>query len=64
MFAYNGSVSCIERDEFLVLIILALLIVIIFVGPTPFAVGYISVKRRPQVSNSVTVTLNVGIFYS
>ena len=47
VFQYDGSVKC-TSPEFAVFALIGLLLVILFVTPAPFAVGYICF-RRPQV---------------
>ena len=47
VFQYDGSVEC-TSPEFAVFALIGLILVIFFVAPTPFAVGYVCV-RRPQV---------------
>ena len=48
MFQYDGSLSC-TNPEFAPFVLLGLAIVLVFVAPAPFAVGYICMKR-PQVT--------------
>ena len=51
VFTYDGSVNCFGL-EFGFFVVTALAVVILFVGPAPFAVGYICYKR-PRVSNII-----------
>ena len=47
VFQYDGSMEC-TSPEFAVFALIGLILVIFFVAPTPFAVGYVCI-RRPQV---------------
>lgn len=47
---YDGSISC-TGWELGILVFLGLSLVIFFVAPAPFAIGYICVKR-PQASQA------------
>ena len=52
VFQYDGTLSC-TGIEFGLFVLIGLAVVVFFVAPAPFAVGYIC-RKRPQVGH-VTV---------
>ncbi|CAI8015363.1 hypothetical protein GBAR_LOCUS9518 [Geodia barretti] len=59
VFQYDGSVKC-TSPEFAVFAVIGLLLVILFVTPAPFAIGYICI-RRPQRFKQYADILTKGV---